>query len=56
MRYADRGLYSEALKVAEENIDDPVALEDRIRVKKNEIDATLQAVQRGAQEQTHSGS
>ena len=33
-----KGIYSEALKVAEANVDDPVALRDRINEKKNEID------------------
>lgn len=32
-----RGIFSDALKVAKENIDDPEALEDRIIQKKNEI-------------------
>lgn len=32
-----KGIYSDALKVAKENINDPVALEDRIKEKKKEI-------------------
>ena len=42
-----RGIYSEALKVAEENVDDPVALEDRIREKKNEIDEVYSKITQG---------
>ena len=32
-----KGMFSDALKVAKENIDDPIALEDRITQKKKEI-------------------
>ena len=45
-----RGIYSEALKVAEENVDDPVALEDRIREKKNEIDEVYSKITQGIME------
>ena len=45
-----RGIYSEALKVAEENVDDPVALEDRIREKKNEIDEVYSKITEGIME------
>lgn len=42
-----RGIYSDALAVAEENIDDPVALEDRIHQKKNEIDEVYTKITEG---------
>lgn len=45
-----RGIYSDALKVAEENVDDPVALEDRIREKKNEIDEVYSKITQGIME------
>ena len=45
-----RGIYSEALKVAEENVDDPVVLEDRIREKKNEIDEVYSKITQGIME------
>lgn len=45
-----RGIYSEALKVAEENVDDPVALENRIREKKNEIDEVYSKITQGIME------
>lgn len=42
-----RGIYSDALAVAEENVDDPVALEDRIHQKKNEIDEVYTKITEG---------
>ena len=45
-----KGIYSELLKVAEENVDDPVALEDRIREKKNEIDEVYSKITQGIME------
>ena len=45
-----RGIYSEALKVAEENVDDPVALEDRIREKENEISEVYTKITQGIME------
>jgi GTPase SAR1 family protein len=45
-----KGMYSDALKVAEENIDDPVALEDKIREKQNEIDAVYSKINEGINE------
>ena len=42
-----RGIYSDALVVAEENVDDPVALEDRIHQKKNEIDEVYTKITEG---------
>lgn len=32
-----KGIFNEALKIAEENVNDPVSLEDRIKEKKNEL-------------------
>ena len=32
-----KGIFKEALKIAEENVNDPVSLEDRIKEKKNEL-------------------
>ncbi|MCR5769709.1 MAG: dynamin family protein [Butyrivibrio sp.] len=45
-----KGIYSEALKVAEENVDDPVALEDRIHEKENEIDEVYTKITQGIME------
>lgn len=45
-----KGLYSEALKVAEENVDDPVALENRINKKKNEINEVYLKITEGINE------
>lgn len=45
-----REIYSETLKVAEGNVDDPVALEDRIREKKNEIDEVYSKITQGIME------
>ncbi|WP_027216819.1 dynamin family protein [Butyrivibrio fibrisolvens] len=45
-----RGIYSETLKVAEENVDDPVALEDRIREKENEIREVYTKITQGIME------
>lgn len=42
-----RVIYSGALKVAEENINDPVVLEDRIREKKNEINDVYSKITQG---------
>lgn len=42
-----RGMYSDALVVAEENVDDPIALEDRIHQKKNEIDEVYTKITEG---------
>lgn len=42
-----REIYSGALRVAEENVDDPLALEDRIREKKNEIDEVYSKITQG---------
>ena len=43
-------IYSEALKVAEKNVDDPVALKDRICEKKNEIAEVYSKISRGIDE------
>lgn len=45
-----KGIYSDSLKVAEENVDDPIALEDRIREKKNEIDEVYAKITQGIME------
>ncbi|MFT8322809.1 MAG: dynamin family protein [Bacillus sp. (in: firmicutes)] len=48
LRYG--GIYSDALKVAKENIDDPIALEDRIAEKKNEVADVYTKIQEGIME------
>ena len=48
VRYKD--IYSVALEVAEKNVDDPVALEDRIREKRNEIDEVYSKITQGIME------
>lgn len=48
LRYKE--IYSDALKVAEENVDDPVALEDRISEKKNEIAEVYSKIRDGIEE------
>lgn len=42
-----RGVFSDALKVAEENVDDPVALEDRIHEKEKEIEDVFNKINDG---------
>lgn len=42
-----RGIYSDALKVAKENVDDPIALEDRIKQKEKEIDDVYNKITEG---------
>lgn len=44
------GMFTDALKVAEENVDDPVALEDRIKQKKKEIDEVYNKINSGIME------
>lgn len=45
-----KGVFSDALKVAQENIDDPIALEDRIEQKKNEISEVYAKIIQGIME------
>ncbi|WP_411680076.1 dynamin family protein [Clostridium thailandense] len=45
-----KGIYSDALKVAKENINDPVALEDRIKAKKKEISEVYTKITQGINE------
>lgn len=45
-----KGVFSDALKVAQENIDDPIALEDRIEQKKNEISEVYAKINQGIME------
>ncbi|MCY6356067.1 dynamin family protein [Clostridium sp. ZS2-4] len=45
-----KGIYSDALKVAKENINDPVALEDRIKEKKKEISEVYTKITDGINE------
>lgn len=45
-----RGVYGDALKVAEENVDDPDALEDRIHEKEKEIADVFNKINDGIQE------
>lgn len=45
-----KGIYSDALKVAKENINDPVALEDRIKAKKKEISEVYTKITEGINE------
>ena len=45
-----RGMFSDALIVAKENVDDPVALEDRIEQKKNEIAEVYAKITQGIME------
>lgn len=42
-----KGMFSDALKVAKENVDDPIALEDRITQKKNEIAEVYSKITQG---------
>ena len=45
-----KGMFSDALKVAKENVDDPIALEDRIIQKKNEIADVYTKINQGIME------
>lgn len=45
-----KGIYSNTLKVAKENINDPVALEDRIKEKKKEISEVYTKISQGINE------
>lgn len=45
-----KGMFSDALIVAKENVDDPVALEDRIEQKKNEIADVYAKITQGIME------
>ncbi len=45
-----KGIYSDALKLAKENINDPVALEDRIKAKKKEISEVYTKISQGINE------
>lgn len=45
LRY--KTIFSDALKIAQENIDDPAALEDRIHQKKREIDEVFNKINEG---------
>ena len=45
-----KGMFSDALKVAKENVDDPIALEDRIIQKKNEIAEVYSKINQGIME------
>lgn len=42
-----KGMFSDALKVAKENVDDPIALEDRIKQKKKEIEEVCYKIKKG---------